>query len=361
MIFADENVDPYEVTVSKKQTSSVHFGQSRNGLQPRSKICRIMSTLQLTPPPSQEIGSGVGSIYETPCPSIGYDPPYSSSKKPPPDLSKTPPKDSMTLTLNSYISDTWSLFVTRASRFLLPDGFHKHSISTRHRAGLIDWLVDVHSSLHLEREALFRTVMLIDRFCYLKGINGVPVHRSRLTAIAITCLFISSKVSDRVVPFLTELIDVADVSKRDILKTEGMVLDTLEFDVTYPTLVCFVKTIFAMHSFPDKVRYLSNYLLELLLLCHRLSSFPPSLVAICVVSLASHLSGFSFNLACISDFLSEVFDLKSYQQLYDLIVRQLIQLQHSVKKANLSASFRKYDVASCFFVSSVDLRNFFIK
>ena len=59
------------------------------------------------------------------------------------------------------------------------------------RGILIDWLVEVAEEYRLEAETLYLAVNYIDRF-----LSFVPVNRSKLQLVGVTCMLIASKYEE---------------------------------------------------------------------------------------------------------------------------------------------------------------------
>ena len=67
----------------------------------------------------------------------------------------------------------------------------QRDINATMRGILIDWLVEVAEEYRLEAETLFLAVNYIDRF-----LSYVPVNRSKLQLVGVTCMLIASKYEE---------------------------------------------------------------------------------------------------------------------------------------------------------------------
>lgn len=72
---------------------------------------------------------------------------------------------------------------------------------------LIDWLIQVQVCFHLILETLFLTVNIIDHF-----LSTCVISLSQLQLVAVTCLFIASKVEEIEPPSIMHLLHCTDMS-----------------------------------------------------------------------------------------------------------------------------------------------------
>ena len=78
--------------------------------------------------------------------------------------------------------------------------FHQIEINDKMRAILVDWLIEVHSKFKLQKETLFITINIIDRF-----LEKAKVSKSRLQLVGVTALLIASKYEEIYPPELTDI------------------------------------------------------------------------------------------------------------------------------------------------------------
>ncbi|KAL0238103.1 hypothetical protein GEMRC1_012576 [Eukaryota sp. GEM-RC1] len=248
----------------------------------------------------------------------------------------------------------WSYYSSQETVYTLPPDYHKNSISSKYRARLLDWMVDIHCSLNLERDSLHRSVTLIDRFCFLKAAkNGAKIPDSKLTLVFIASLFICSKFSDRNSPMLKELMEVSDLTKEQILHMEFLILDCLQWDLSHPTVETFTKILLYVIRVPDKVRYLCHYLLELFMLSNAYCAFPASTLSLAMISIACRLSNVPFSLGSLTNFPITLPLKKVYDETVAVVLSNLVKVERVSKLIKLSASFRKYDSGDKYWVSSM--------
>ncbi|KAG2132710.1 cyclin-like protein [Suillus bovinus] len=156
------------------------------------------------------------------------------------------------------------------------------------RGILLDWLVQVHARFRLLPETLFLCVNIIDRF-----LSARVVSLAKLQLVGITCLFISSKVEEIVAPSVSHFLHCADSSytESEILLAERYVLKTIDWNLSYPNPMHFLRRISKADDYDVKSRTMGKYLLEVGTLEWRLLATPPSLVAAAAIWLGRLILG----------------------------------------------------------------------
>lgn len=151
------------------------------------------------------------------------------------------------------------------------------------RGILTDWLIQVHVRFRLLPETLFLCVNIIDRF-----LSARVVSLAKLQLVGITCMFIAAKFEEVVSPAVSHFLLCADSSytESEILQAERYVLKTLDWNLSYPNPVHYLRRISKADDYNVKVRTLAKYLLEIGVLEWRLIAAPPSLMAAAAIWLA---------------------------------------------------------------------------
>ncbi|KAI9732462.1 MAG: G2/mitotic-specific cyclin [Claussenomyces sp. TS43310] len=151
------------------------------------------------------------------------------------------------------------------------------------RGILVDWLIEVHTRFHLLPETLFLAVNIIDRF-----LSNKVVHLDRLQLVGVTAMFVASKYEEVLSPHVANFRHVADdgFSEADILSAERYVLATLNYDLSYPNPMNFLRRISKADDYDIQTRTLGKYLMEISLLDYRFMSYLPSHVAAAAMFLA---------------------------------------------------------------------------
>ncbi|KAG6885565.1 hypothetical protein C0993_012808 [Termitomyces sp. T159_Od127] len=151
------------------------------------------------------------------------------------------------------------------------------------RGVMNDWLIQLHVRFRLLPETLFLCINIIDRF-----LSARVVSLAKLQLVGVTCMFIAAKFEEIVAPSVTHFMMCADASytESEILQAERYVLKTLDWNLSYPNPVHFLRRISKADDYNVKVRTLAKFLLEISCLEWRLIAAPPSLLAAASIWLA---------------------------------------------------------------------------
>ena len=160
---------------------------------------------------------------------------------------------------------------------------HQEHLEWKLRDVLVDWLVEVHTRFHLLPETLFLAINIIDRF-----LSSKVVQLDKLQLVGVTAMFIASKYEEVLSPHVQNFKHVADdgFSEAEILSAERFVLAALNYDLSYPNPMNFLRRISKADNYEIQTRTLGKYLLEISLVDHRFMEYPPSLVAASAMYLA---------------------------------------------------------------------------
>ncbi|KAF8555822.1 A/B/D/E cyclin [Imleria badia] len=156
------------------------------------------------------------------------------------------------------------------------------------RGILLDWLVQVHARFRLLPETFFLCVNIIDRF-----LSARVVSLAKLQLVGITCLFVAAKVEEIVAPSVSHFLHCADSSytESEILLAERYVLKTIDWNLSFPNPMHFLRRISKADDYDVKARTIGKYLLEVGALEWRLLATPPSLMAATSIWLARLILG----------------------------------------------------------------------
>lgn len=157
------------------------------------------------------------------------------------------------------------------------------NITEKMRSILIDWLVEVHLKFKMVPETLFLTVNLIDRYLTFK-----QVRRSKLQLVGVAALSLASKYEEIYPPQVKDLVYITDraYNKQEILEMETDIANTLEYQLTVPTIHSFLcRALKAAHADRTMVQ-LACYLAERSLQEFSMVKFLPSVIAATAVLIA---------------------------------------------------------------------------
>ncbi|XWS33943.1 hypothetical protein CRYUN_Cryun22dG0126300 [Craigia yunnanensis] len=122
-------------------------------------------------------------------------------------------------------------------------------INEKMRAVLIDWLIEVHDKFDLMGETLFLTVNLIDRF-----LSQQTVVRKKLQLVGLVAMLLACKYEEVSVPVVGDLILISDkaYSRKEVLQMERLMLNTLQFNMSFPTPYVFMRRFLKAAQFDKK-------------------------------------------------------------------------------------------------------------
>jgi hypothetical protein len=156
------------------------------------------------------------------------------------------------------------------------------------RGILTDWLVQVHFRFRLLPETLFLAVNIIDRF-----LSARVVSLAKLQLVGVACMFVAAKVEEIVAPSAANFLYCADSSytEVEILQAEKYILKTLDWNLSYPNPMHFLRRVSKADEYNVQVRTIGKYLMEISCLEWRLIAAPPSLLAAASIWLARIILG----------------------------------------------------------------------
>ena len=160
---------------------------------------------------------------------------------------------------------------------------HQEDLEWKMRGILVDWLIEVHTRFHLLPETLFLAINIIDRF-----LSAKVVQLDKLQLVGVTAMFIASKYEEVLSPHVANFRHVADeaFTEAEILGAERYVLAALNYDLSYPNPMNFLRRISKADNYDIQTRTLGKYLTEISLLDHRFLGYRQSHVAAAAMYLA---------------------------------------------------------------------------
>ncbi|KAI5310664.1 G2/mitotic-specific cyclin [Ascosphaera atra] len=160
---------------------------------------------------------------------------------------------------------------------------HQEEIDWKMRGILVDWLIEVHARFRLLPETLFLAVNIVDRF-----LSAEVVALSRLQLVGATAMFIAAKYEEVLAPHVANFSQLADeaFSDKEILDAERHVLATLNYDISYPNPMNFLRRISKADNYDVHTRTIGKYLLEISLVDHRFMVYKQSHVAAAAMFMA---------------------------------------------------------------------------
>lgn len=149
-------------------------------------------------------------------------------------------------------------------------------VTWKMRGILVDWLVEIHTKFRLLPETIFLATNIIDRLLSQSGVS-----LTKLQLVGITSLFIAAKYEEVMAPSVTNFHYVTDTGYEDdeILRAERYVLGVLDFNLSYPNPINFLRRISKADGYDIQTRTMAKYLMEISIVDHKFMAAPPSLIA----------------------------------------------------------------------------------
>ncbi|CAA94384.1 G2/mitotic-specific cyclin-B1 [Caenorhabditis elegans] len=135
--------------------------------------------------------------------------------------------------------DIYKYLVHHEKKYLLEECFMEGGEPTpKMRRILVDWLVQVHVRFHLTPETLHLTVFILDRMLQKK-----VTSKADLQLLGISAMFVASKFEEVYLPDIHdyEFITENTYSKKQILAMEQTILNSLNFDLSCPSSLVFLR------------------------------------------------------------------------------------------------------------------------
>ncbi|KAE9044614.1 hypothetical protein PR001_g2196 [Phytophthora rubi] len=214
-------------------------------------------------------------------------------------------------------------------------------ITSKMRAILVDWLVDVHYKYGLLPQTLHIAVLLIDR--YLE--TNLSVKRQRLQLVGVAAMFIASKYEEIYPPEAEDFVKITDnaYSREEVFRMEAKMLATIGYRVTFPTAFQFMKRFLkASRTCDDRVEHFAHYVVDRSLQEYKLIKYLPSTIAASAVHIARTQMGDSPAWSSTLEHHSS-YSESSLEPCIEELKEILWNTQNSVgKMAKLTAARRKF-------------------
>ncbi|KDQ60187.1 hypothetical protein JAAARDRAFT_56150 [Jaapia argillacea MUCL 33604] len=165
---------------------------------------------------------------------------------------------------------------------------NQKELAWKMRGILMDWLIQVHFRFRLLPETLFLCCNIIDRF-----LSARVVSIAKLQLVGVACMFIASKTEEIVSPSVVNFLHCADssYSEQEILQAERYILKTLDWNLSYPNPIHFLRRVSKADEYDVQARTIGKYFIEISCLEWRLLPAPPSLLAAASIWLARLVLG----------------------------------------------------------------------
>lgn len=221
---------------------------------------------------------------------------------------------------------------------------YQPEVTGKMRGVLVDWLVQVHLRFHLLQETLYMTISILDRF-----LQSDNVKRSQLQCAGVTAMFIASKYEEMYAPDISDFVYITDstYSKADILKMEKIILKSLDFNLSKPLPLHFLRRNSKAGNVDATIHALAKYFLELTLPEYDMAHYLPSALAAASLYL-------SLKLLCETPWSETLTFYSGYSEEKILpIVKKLCKIVKESETTKLQAIRVKYSSSKLFKVSTL--------
>jgi len=241
------------------------------------------------------------------------------------------------LCVTAYVKEIYQYHREQEHRSVARPTMHRQvAVTVNMRTMLVDWLSEVHHKLKFKAETLYLTVNIIDRYLSKK----TDVARNKFQLVGTTALLIASKYEDIYPAEINDLVEACDSEylSDEIVGCEKALLDTLNYQLSIPTIYTFLlRYLNAAHA-TRELCYLVSYIAECTLHSYgMMTRFKPSQLAAAAVLIGRKALGrnaWSPTLLRYSDYRRE--DVTPVAELMIVNMKQLIS---STKLVYLSKKY----------------------
>ncbi|PCH44885.1 hypothetical protein WOLCODRAFT_139305 [Wolfiporia cocos MD-104 SS10] len=199
------------------------------------------------------------------------------------------------------------------------------------RGILTDWLIQVHSRFKLLPETLFLCINIIDRFCSTRFVS-----LKKLQLMGVVAMFIAAKVEEIMAPSVQNFVfcTEAGYTEAEILAAERYMLQSLDYNMSYPNPIHFLRRASKADDYNLQVRTIAKYFIEIQVVEWRLIAAPPSLLAAAAIWLARIVLGFP-------DWTPNLAHYSSYPE-SAIVPTANLMLNYVLKPIKHESFFKKY-------------------
>jgi hypothetical protein len=167
-----------------------------------------------------------------------------------------------------------------SQEFSFDSGPNGRRLKHSHRSKIISWLLRVNSEMRFQDETVFLAVALFDRVT-----AADPPVKRRLQLFAATCMWIASKMEERLSPSVSDFVYLCGRahSRLEFIQCEDQILKQLHFDVALTVPIFYVEAFLTPQSEADDVAF---FFCQAMLYCRDYAAANPSAVGLAAVLLA---------------------------------------------------------------------------
>mmetsp|Transcript_28725 Transcript_28725/g.69634 ORF Transcript_28725/g.69634 Transcript_28725/m.69634 type:complete len:696 (-) Transcript_28725:167-2254(-) len=168
---------------------------------------------------------------------------------------------------SDYVSDIFQRLYHRESEkrtsLQCVDKKWQKEISSYLRALVVDWVIAVHKHMRWRSDTLYLSIALIDRYLFVHR----DVLKTEIQLVSITCMFIACKYEEIWAPELKDfaLLSRNACTREEILDMEWKILNALNFRISFPTPLPFLRRFLHLTQASLTVSWLARLYLERML------------------------------------------------------------------------------------------------
>ncbi len=252
-----------------------------------------------------------------------------------------------------YVNDVFRNFRESESKYMAPADYitMQEDLSEKMRAILINWMIEVHHKFKLEPQTMHLTVNYLDRFLSKKTIS-----RKKLQLIGCTAMLVASKYEEIYPPEAADFVYVSDHSftKNELFQTEGVMINTLSFNLTFPSSLVFLNRYAKVASCDQRTKLLATCLLEYTMIDYSMLKYAPSMLAASSLLLALRIIKAEQDMEIDDEWNSLL--VKHTQYVESDLVSCMEDIKEAIRKCherNLKAVAKKYSSDDMMCVSSL--------
>ena len=188
-----------------------------------------------------------------------------------------------------YADEIYNYMLTKEAEDLIdPDYMSRQPhITQRMRAILVDWMFEVSYKFKLVAETYLLAISIVDRYLQRR-----VVARADLQLVGVASILAASKVEEVYSIEISDLVYIADntYTKQQIIEAERDVLCTIEWNVTVPYSIQFLRRCSKALSNDGVTHTVGKYLVELAAVDYGMLKYRPSLIAAAAAYLARRMT-----------------------------------------------------------------------
>ena len=153
----------------------------------------------------------------------------------------------------------------------------QNDICDKMRSILVDWLIDIHNKLNLNKKTLYQCVFIIDAY-----LSKIIIGRKNLQLLGLAALLIAYKGNEIIYPRLQSFIELSDnaYTLQELKDMEIKVIQKLECDILAPTADEFFSINSDFFEFTEIQKYFGEYFLDSSLADNNLLKYKQSTIAV---------------------------------------------------------------------------------